>query len=154
MATLYSAATRSVPHVLIMDECVAVRDLLHDALRLEGYRVTAWHGLLDLVDVASLQPDVIIMEQWFAGSVAASRMFLRQLRQEPTLAHVPVVLSTTCLPHGQATQAARELQAAGIHLLPKPYAINDLLAHLQDRAAPVQAHRLVPRPRPCLTPSM
>ncbi|MFT4040379.1 MAG: hypothetical protein QM692_19520 [Thermomicrobiales bacterium] len=133
MATLPAAsATGAIPpHILIMDACAPVRDLLLDALAPAGYRLTAWHALLDIADVAALQPDLIIMERVFAGSMAASRQFLRQASQDPTLTRVPVVLSTTQSPRGCGRPATEALQDEAVHLLIKPYAIDDLLALVQ-----------------------
>lgn len=143
MAMLPAAFTAPAtpPHILIMDACAAVCDVLLEALEPTGYRLTACHALLEAPQVAALQPDLIIMERVFAGSLTASCAFLHQARQDPALAGVPVVLSTTQSPRGGNDPDSCGLSAGAIHLLVKPYAINDLLAVVAACVAPAHQPR-------------
>lgn len=123
-------------HILVMDEREETRELLRAALRAEGYRPTVSQHLLDIPEVAALQPDVIVMERSFAGSVLGSWMFLRDLRRDPALAGVPVVLTTRRSPGENEALIAREFAADGIHLLLKPYATHDVLRLISVITAP------------------
>jgi CheY-like chemotaxis protein len=115
------------PHILVMDESREVLALLHEILAEEGFSVTLSSQLLSLEQIQACSPALILMERRFDGLLAPSWDLVRQTRQNPTLARVPIVLSTTHRTSRKSRLMEQELQRRGVHVLLKPYAIDELL---------------------------
>ena len=120
------------PNILVMDESRAVLELLHDVLAEEGYALTLSTRLLDIEQIRTCSPALILMERRFEGLLAPSWDVVRRTRQDSSLAHVPIVLSTTQRWHGVQSSLEQNLRTWGVHVLMKPYALDDLLGTIQS----------------------
>ena len=79
--------------ILVVDDELTVRSLLHDVLELEGFRVReAEDGPTALVSLHERRPDLVILD------VMMPRMsgieVLTEIRQDPELAPLPVLMLT------------------------------------------------------------
>jgi CheY-like chemotaxis protein len=119
------------PHILVMDESREVLSLLHQILAEEGFSLTLSSQLLDLEQIRVCSPALILMERRFDGLLAPSWDVVRRTRQDRDLAHVPIVLSTTHRSSRMSSCLEQELRGRGVHVLLKPYDINDLLGTIQ-----------------------
>jgi CheY-like chemotaxis protein len=121
----------TAPHILVMDESRDVLALLHAILAEEGFSLTLSSQLLDLEEIRTCSPALIVMERRFDGLLAPSWDVVRRTRQDRDLAHVPIVLSTTHRSSRMSACLEQELQGRGVHILLKPYDINDLLGTIR-----------------------
>ena len=83
----------STPHVLVVEDDPSVRGLLQTLLAAEGYDVAvASDGLAGLVKASSRRPAVILLDLMMPdlGGVRV----LEELRGDPALADVPVIVVT------------------------------------------------------------
>jgi len=122
--------------VLVVDDDPAVRDSLRRSLTFEGYSVaTAGDGEQALASVAAERPDVVVLD--LQMPVLGGLETCRRLREQGN--DVPVLMLT-------ARDATRDrvtgLDAGADDYLPKPFALEELLARLRAmlrRAAVVAA---------------
>jgi DNA-binding response OmpR family regulator len=82
-----------MPTILVVDDELTVRSLLHDVLELEGYVVReAEDGPSALLDLHAGRPDLVILD------VMMPRMsgieVLKEIRRDPELEHLPVLMLT------------------------------------------------------------
>jgi CheY-like chemotaxis protein len=81
------------PHVLVVEDDPSVRGLLQTLLVAEGYDVaTASDGLAGLVKASSHKPAVILLDLMMPD-LGGIRV-LEELRADPALEHVPVIVVT------------------------------------------------------------
>lgn len=124
------------PHILIMDDCPAILDLLREFLEEEGYRVTTSTTLPNVADLVALAPDCILLEWRFAHDPDAAWRYVLRLRLEPELTWAPLVLCTTadrpCTDH----QIAQLLQDLQVTVVRKPCALRPLLNVMQQAMRP------------------
>lgn len=127
-----STSAHSGLHVLVMDDTQEILDLLQELLVEEGYRVTIMQEMLDLDAVKAIRPDIIVQDLLFAGMQDVGWKLLTLIRLDPDLAHIPVVLCTaaTSVVHDEAM--AENLERLGVRVVLKPFALDDLLAVLQE----------------------
>jgi two-component system, OmpR family, response regulator MprA len=114
--------------VLVVDDDPDVRDSLRRSLSFEGYQVsTAADGLQALDAIAADRPDVVVLD--LQMPVLGGLEACRRLRQGGS--DVPVLMLT-------ARQATRDrvtgLDAGADDYLPKPFALEELLARLRALA--------------------
>ena len=111
--------------VLVVDDDSAVRDSLRRSLTFEGYSVpTAGDGEQALASVAAERPDVVVLD--LQMPVLGGLETCRRLREQGN--DVPVLMLT-------ARDATRDrvtgLDAGADDYLPKPFALEELLARLR-----------------------
>nr|WP_307837761.1 response regulator transcription factor [Actinoplanes rishiriensis] len=114
--------------VLVVDDDPDVRDSLRRSLSFEGYEVTtAGDGLQALDAIAADRPDVVVLD--LQMPVLGGLEACRRLRKQGS--DVPVLMLT-------ARQATRDrvtgLDAGADDYLPKPFALEELLARLRALA--------------------
>lgn len=110
--------------ILIVDDDEDIRDLLSLILRLEGHEVQlAVDGVDALARLSTHRPSVILLDMMMPRLDGEG--FLKELRNNPQLADIPVVLISG---HQAARQKAVELGVAGC--LVKPIELTDLLSTL------------------------
>jgi CheY-like chemotaxis protein len=105
--------------VLVVDDEPLIREVIADILRDEGYSVLLASGgrrMLKLLE--SEQPDLVILDIMMPEG--DGREALKQMRAEPRLRDIPVVMITT----GMASQ--RLIKDAAI-FLEKPFDLDQLL---------------------------
>ena len=123
--------------VLVVDDDEAVREVLGDALRAEGYAVApapdAGAALDRLWAAWEDQPDVILLDLLLPPVVG--RGFAARYRELP-VPHAPIVL--TAAGAGLEPIAAEPGAAAGLR---KPFDLEDLLATVARHARPERPRR-------------
>jgi DNA-binding response OmpR family regulator len=108
--------------VLVVEDDPSVRGLLHTLLTGEGYEVaTASDGLAGLVKASSARPDLMLLDLMMPdlGGVRV----LEELRGDPTLADVPVIVVTGKL---EAVPSLRALLGED-NVFVKPFGVSELL---------------------------
>jgi chemosensory pili system protein ChpA (sensor histidine kinase/response regulator) len=115
------------PLVMVVDDSLTVRKITSRFLEREGFRVlTAKDGVDAIEKLLEITPDVILSD------IEMPRMdgfdFLRNLRSDPRLRDIPVVMITSRLADKHRAYA-EELGAS--HYLGKPYQEEELLGLLQ-----------------------
>jgi two-component system response regulator MprA len=112
-------------HVLVVDDDPGVRDSLRRSLTFEGYTVTtAGDGEQALASVTSDRPDIVVLD--LQMPVLGGLETCRRLREQGD--DIPVLMLT-------ARQGTRDrvtgLDAGADDYLPKPFALEELLARLR-----------------------
>lgn len=130
----FSASTP--PHVLVMDGVPAILDLLREILEEDGYRVTTSLECLNPSQLRALSPDAILQECRFAGAPAFDKQYLRTLRDNSALAHIPIIFCTTCTRVVQDAALAEQLRQLHVRVVRKPFDIDELLAILAEALTP------------------
>jgi DNA-binding response OmpR family regulator len=111
--------------VLVVEDDPSVRGLLHTLLTGEGYEVaTASDGLAGLVKASSARPDLMLLDLMMPdlGGVRV----LEELRGDPALADVPVIVVTGKL---EAVPPLRGLLGED-NVFVKPFGVAELLARV------------------------
>ncbi len=118
---------RRMTRVLVVEDDPSVRGLLHTLLTGEGYEVTtASDGLAGLVKASSDQPALILLDLMMPD-LGGIRV-LEELRSDPRLAGVPVVVVTGKL---DAVPPLRDL--LGEHnVFAKPFGVTELLNRVAE----------------------
>jgi DNA-binding response OmpR family regulator len=118
--------------VLVVEDDPSVRGLLHTLLTGEGYEVmTASDGLAGLVKASTAKPDLMLLDLMMPdlGGVRV----LEELRSDPALADVPVIVVTGKL---EAVPSLRGLLGED-NVFVKPFGVTELL----ERVAAVTGAR-------------
>jgi DNA-binding response OmpR family regulator len=122
-----SASARE-PEVLVIEDDLDTRALLEDALRQSGFAVTvASSGLSGLAALRARVPDIVLLDQGLPGLNGIE--VCRQIRREPGLFAVPVVILTAM---SRTTDQVAGLQAGADDYLTKPFQVDELAARLHS----------------------
>jgi len=112
----------SRPLVLLVDNHADTRDMYSEYLRMRDFRVIACSDSRMSIDLArTCAPDIILLELRMNGMNGAEA--LARLRQEPSLALVPIVALTASV---LSFERAAAMAAGFTELLPKPCFPEDL----------------------------
>jgi DNA-binding response OmpR family regulator len=115
------------PCVLLAEDEPALLDLLRRALATEDYNVlVASNGLEALALAQKHRPDVMVLDIIMPGLDGLE--LCRQLRQDPTLAHVPVLFLTV---RGELEQRLEGWEQGCDGYLTKPFDLRELRAHVR-----------------------
>ncbi|MFZ1399963.1 MAG: hybrid sensor histidine kinase/response regulator [Candidatus Promineifilaceae bacterium] len=88
-----SQAISSQAHICIVDDNPMAREVIMEQLSIEPYRVTQVPGGLELLaQLATLQPDVILMDVMMPQMDGYE--VCRQIKQNITYQHIPIILVT------------------------------------------------------------
>jgi CheY-like chemotaxis protein len=110
--------------VLVVDDDPTIRELVEVLLVGEGYRVrTAVHGGEALDLLRGWCPDVIVLDMLMPILDGAG--FLAARQASPRLRRIPVIVMSASF---KLRQAGERSDASA--LLPKPFRIDELLAHV------------------------
>jgi len=110
------------PLVLLVDNHADTRDMYAEYLRIRGFRVIACSDSRMSIDLArSCVPDIVLLELRMNGMNGAE--VLARLRQEPSLALVPIVALTASV---LSFERAAAMAAGFTELVPKPCFPEDL----------------------------
>jgi DNA-binding response OmpR family regulator len=114
-------------HVLVVEDDPSVRGLLHTLLSAEGYDVaTASDGLAGLVKASSRRPSLILLDLMMPD-LGGIRV-LEELRGDPALADVPVIVVT-----GKIDAVAGLQDILGEEsVFAKPFGVAELLARVAE----------------------
>jgi len=132
-------AVAQAPLVLVVDDSLTVRRVTQRLLVREGYRVTTAKDGLDALEKLADELPVVVL-----SDIEMPRMdgfdLVRNLRADPRLAELPVIMITSRIAQKHREHAAE----LGVdHYLGKPYSEDDLVglvARYAASAAAMQAH--------------
>ncbi|HKJ55823.1 MAG TPA: response regulator transcription factor [Nitriliruptoraceae bacterium] len=118
-------AGTDAPHVLVVDDERAVREALSRALRLHDYRVSlAADGLEALAAVGHGDVDAVVLDVMMPGIEGTG--VARRLRQDGH--DLPILMVTA---RDDVPDRVAGLDAGADDYLPKPFALDELLARLR-----------------------
>ncbi len=113
------------PRILVVDDDQAIVELIHDLLIDEGYEVLTLSALPpDPAAMTRSRPDLLILDDQIGAEPVGWRT-TRQLRAAPATAQLPIILCTAAT---LAPERLADFQRLHVTVLPKPFAIDDLLA--------------------------
>ena len=116
-------------HILVVDDDPDIRDLLHEVLADEGYRVSTAEGA-EVAEVARLGPDLVVLDLVIGGRLTGL-VAVEALRADPSTADIPVLLCTAAVREVEA--AADRLAELDVGVVLKPFDLDGLLAAVRGR---------------------
>lgn len=118
------------PHILAGDDSPAVLDLFREILEEEGYRVTTAREALGVAEIKRLAPDLVIIDHMLEDGEGSGWQLLRELRDDPATANLPIVICTGAVQQVRASEALLRQQNIGI--VYKPFDIDELVQVIAD----------------------
>jgi DNA-binding response OmpR family regulator len=126
--------------VLLIEDDPALRETLCEALEGEGYDVLPSDHPVAPLDVQQLRPSVVILDLMLGGEPEGYG-WLEAIRAWRWTARLPVLVCSGFLAPG--APAAHRVQALADVTMPKPFAIDELLAAVAGCVkAPAPSHPL------------
>ena len=115
------------PHVLVVDDEAAQREMLVYNIESEGYRTSkASNGEEALLCVAEDPPDVIILD-WMMPRLSGIEV-CRQLKMKPDTQAIPVIMLSARTEEGDKV---RGLETGADDYVAKPYSVTELMARVR-----------------------
>ena len=115
------------PHVLVVEDEPAQREMLVYNLQVEGFRVTAaTTGDEGLAAIAEDPPDVVVLD-WMLPHVSGIEV-CRRIRAKPETRGLPVIMLSA---RGEELDRVRGLETGADDYVAKPYSIVELLARVR-----------------------
>lgn len=119
----------STPHVLIVEDEPAQREVLGYNLEAEGYRVSrAEDGEQGLLLVDEDAPDVIVLD-WMLPSVSGIEV-CRQLKMRNDTRAIPIIMLSA---RSEEVDRVRGLETGADDYVVKPYAVAELMARVRTQ---------------------
>ena len=119
----------SQPHVLVVEDEPAQREVLVYNLEAEGCRVSqAEDGEQGLLLVDEDAPDVIVLD-WMLPSVAGIEV-CRQLKMRPETRSIPIIMLSA---RSEEADKVRGLETGADDYVAKPYAVAELMARVRTQ---------------------
>jgi two-component system phosphate regulon response regulator PhoB len=119
----------STPHVLLIEDEPAQREVLAYNLEAEGYRVSrAEDGKQGLLLVDEDAPDVIVLD-WMLPSVSGIEV-CRQLKMRPETRAIPIIMLSA---RSEEVDKVRGLETGADDYVVKPYAVAELIARVRTQ---------------------
>lgn len=119
----------STPHVLLIEDEPAQREVLAYNLEAEGYRVSrAEDGEQGLLLVDEDAPDVIVLD-WMLPSVSGIEV-CRQLKMRPETRAIPIIMLSA---RSEEVDKVRALETGADDYVVKPYAVAELMARVRTQ---------------------
>jgi two-component system, chemotaxis family, chemotaxis protein CheY len=121
-----------MPQILVVEDDDAIRGLVSDVLRDDGYDVReAANGLEGLAQLHAERPDLIVLDLMMP--IMDGWTFVEQCRRKPDCGDVPIVVTSAS---HDLPRTAERLRSYGVRTcLAKPFDVDGLLA-LVERYAP------------------
>jgi CheY-like chemotaxis protein len=121
-----------MPQILVVEDDAAIRGLVSDFLRDDGYQVReAGNGLEALERMREGRPDLIVLDLMMP--IMDGWQFVEACRSQPGCQDVPIVVTSAS---HDLSRTAERLTALGVRTcLAKPFDLDGLLA-LVERYAP------------------
>lgn len=117
------------PHVLVVEDEPAQREVLYYNLEAEGFRVTtAGNGEDGLMMVQEDPPDVMVLD-WMLPSVSGIEV-CRQLKARPDTRDIPIIMLTA---RSEEVDKVRGLETGADDYVVKPYSVSELLARVRTQ---------------------
>lgn len=115
--------------ILIVDDEMAIRELLQFNLEKEGYKVTsAADGEKALALMNDHKYDLVLLDVMLPGMNGLE--VCRKMRSEPSLVHIPVIMLTA---KGEEIDKVLGLELGADDYLTKPFGVRELLARIKVR---------------------
>jgi two-component system phosphate regulon response regulator PhoB len=126
------------PHVLVIEDEPAQREVLSYNLNAEGYRVTtAENGELGLLVVAEDPPDVIVLD-WMLPHVSGIEI-CRQLKTRTDTRAIPIIMLSA---RSEEVDKVRGLETGADDYVVKPYAVAELMARVRTQLRRVRPSKV------------
>jgi two-component system phosphate regulon response regulator PhoB len=126
------------PHVLVIEDEPAQREVLSYNLNAEGYRVTtAENGELGLLVVAEDTPDVIVLD-WMLPHVSGIEI-CRQLKTRNDTRAIPIIMLSA---RSEEVDKIRGLETGADDYVVKPYAVAELMARVRTQLRRVRPSKV------------
>jgi two-component system phosphate regulon response regulator PhoB len=120
---------RMQPHVLVVEDEQAQRELLAYNLQAEGFRITtAADGEEALLALAEDRPDVIVLD-WMLPRLSGIEV-CRQIKARPETSAVPVIMLSARAEEGDRV---RGLETGADDYVAKPYSVAELMARVRNQ---------------------
>ena len=117
------------PHVLIVEDEAAQREVLAYNLEAEGFRVTrAENGEDGLLCVQEDTPDVIILD-WMMPHLSGIEV-CRRLKVKPETRGIPVIMLSA---RSEEVDKVRGLETGADDYVVKPYSVSELMARVRTQ---------------------
>lgn len=117
------------PHVLVVEDEGAQREMLRYNLEAEGFAVSvAENGDEALLMIVEDAPDVIVLD-WMLPHVSGIEI-CRRIKSDPRTRPIPVVMLSA---RGDEADRVRGLETGADDYVVKPYSINELIARLRTQ---------------------
>lgn len=121
--------TALAPHVLVVEDEPAQRELLAYNLAAEGYRVTqASNGEEAQIAIAEVAPDVIVLD-WMMPRLSGIEL-CRQLKMRAETRAIPVIMLSA---RSEEMDRVRGLDTGADDYVVKPYSISELMARVKSQ---------------------
>ncbi|GBC98489.1 Alkaline phosphatase synthesis transcriptional regulatory protein PhoP [bacterium HR17] len=122
--------------ILVVDDEVAIVRMLRDRLETEGFEVlTAYDGVQALEIARQERPNLIVMDVMMPQMDGLT--VARLLRDDPTTAHIPIVMLTA---RGQESDEQAGYAAGAARYFTKPFSprqlVQEIRALLREAAPP------------------
>ncbi|MDO6589518.1 phosphate regulon transcriptional regulatory protein PhoB [Loktanella sp. D2R18] len=117
------------PHVLVVEDEAAQREVLAYNLEAEGFRVTrAENGEEGLICVEEDTPDVIILD-WMMPHLSGIEV-CRRLKVKPETRAIPVIMLSA---RSEEVDKVRGLETGADDYVVKPYSVSELMARVRTQ---------------------
>ena len=117
------------PHVLIVEDEAAQREVLAYNLEAEGFRVTrAENGEEGLFCVAEDPPDVMVLD-WMMPNLSGIEV-CRRLKMRPETRGIPIIMLSA---RSEEVDKVRGLETGADDYVVKPYSVSELLARVRTQ---------------------
>lgn len=117
------------PHVLIVEDEAAQREVLAYNLEAEGFRITrAENGEEGLLCVEEDTPDVIILD-WMMPHLSGIEV-CRRLKMKPETRGIPVIMLSA---RSEEVDKVRGLETGADDYVVKPYSVSELMARVRTQ---------------------
>ena len=117
------------PHVLIVEDEAAQREVLAYNLEAEGFRVTqAENGEEGLLCVNEDAPDVIVLD-WMMPNLSGIE-FCRRLKIKPETTGIPIIMLSA---RSEEVDKVRGLETGADDYVVKPYSVSELMARVRTQ---------------------
>lgn len=117
------------PHVLIVEDEAAQREVLAYNLEAEGFRVSrAENGEEGLICVEEDAPDVIVLD-WMMPNLSGIEV-CRRLKMRPETRAIPVIMLSA---RSEEVDKVRGLETGADDYVVKPYSVSELMARVRSQ---------------------
>lgn len=119
----------SQPHVLLVEDEPAQREVLAYNLEAEGYAVSrAENGEEAMLQVAEITPDLVILD-WMMPLMSGIEV-CRQLKTREDTRHIPVIMLSA---RSEEVDTVRGLETGADDYVVKPYSLRELMARVRTQ---------------------
>jgi len=121
-----------MPKILIIDDDVAITELLKFLVKIEGHAPTTVNDSTKALEIASsVHPDLITLDLMMPGLTGFELCTL--LHQDPKFANVPILIVSA---RDDPESKARAMQAGAQDYLTKPFGSDELMQKIKELTNP------------------